>query len=70
MEQDTVLKKDLYSMSGFDAKRIFKGQMVKILKKRCFQPTMQQNTVFKRELYCMTGFDAKRIFERETVKTC
>ena len=36
MEQDTVLKKDLYSMSVFDAKRIFKGQMVKIWKNAVF----------------------------------
>ena len=30
MEQNTVYKKELYSMSGFDAKRIFQREMVKI----------------------------------------
>ena len=38
MEQNTVFKKELYSMSGFDAKRIFKGQMVKIWKNAFFVP--------------------------------
>ena len=30
MEQDTVFEKDLYSMSGFDAKPIFQRELVKI----------------------------------------
>ena len=38
MEKNTVFKKELYSMSGFDAKRIFKGEMVKIVKNAVFIP--------------------------------
>ena len=31
MEQNTVLKKELYSMSGFNVKRIFQQEMMKTL---------------------------------------
>ena len=48
MEQDTVLKKDLYSMSRFDAKRIFKGQMVKILKNAVFNPQWRKTQFSKK----------------------
>ena len=36
MEQDIVLEKVFYSISGFDAKRIFKGRMVKLLQHAVF----------------------------------
>ena len=38
MKQSTVFKKKLYSMSGFDAKRIFQREMVKIWKNAFVNP--------------------------------
>ena len=61
-------QKEFYFMSGFDAKRIFQREMVKILKNAVLNPHWRK-TVFKKELYCMTGCDAKRIFQRKIVKT-
>ena len=47
MEQDTVFEKDLYSMSGFDAKTHFSARIGGNLTKSCFQLTIAQNTLFK-----------------------
>ena len=60
-------QKEFYFMSGFDAKRIFQQEMVKILKNAVFNPHWRK-TVYKKELYCMTVCDAKLIFQREIVK--
>ena len=38
IEQNTVFKKEFYSMSGFEAKRLFKIKMVKLLQNAVFNP--------------------------------
>ena len=50
IKQNTLFKKELYVISGFDAKRIFQQKLVQNSEKRCFQPTIEQNTVLKEEL--------------------
>ena len=51
-EENTVFKKELYSMRKFNAFNL----------KRCFQPKIKQNTLFNEELYFMNEFDARHIF--------
>ena len=51
MDQNTVIKKDLYFMSGFDAKRIFQREMVK----------SWQNAVFNLK-WRKTHFSRKVVF--------
>ena len=65
MEENTVFKKELFSMSRFDRKRIFQWEVVKNMAKHCFQPTMEQKTVFKKVLYSMSWFDAKPNFSKK-----
>ena len=43
-------QKEFYSMSGFDAKRIFQREMVKILKNAVFNPQWSK-TQFSRKSY-------------------
>ena len=50
MEQNTVFKKELYSMSGFDAKRISQREMVTIFKDAVFNPQWSK-TQFSRKSY-------------------
>ena len=66
MEQNTVFKKELYCMTGFDAKRIFQREMVKTWQNALTNPQWSK-TQFSREFYSMTGFDAKPIFQRALV---
>ena len=62
MEQNTLFKKELYSLTGFDAKSHFLKRNGENLGKRGFECTIKQNTLFKKELYAICEFDAKRIF--------
>ena len=50
MEQDTVFEKDLYSMSGFNAKRNFLQEMVKIWQIALFNPQWRQKQFKERVL--------------------
>ena len=50
MEQDTVFEKDLYSMSGFNAKRNFLLEMVKIWQIALFNPQWRQKQFKERVL--------------------
>ena len=67
MKWNTVFNSELHSLSTFDAKRIFKQELVKIWHKAVFN-TQLIKTVFKSELYSLSTFDAKRIFKQELVK--
>ena len=49
INENIVLRKELYSISGFDAKRFFLRRIRKNLGKCCFQAKMEQNIVFKKE---------------------
>ena len=70
MAQNTVFKKELYFMTGFNAKPISQRELVKILRNAVFNPQWSK-TQFSRKSYIawLTGFDAKRKFQREMVKT-
>ena len=61
MEQNVVLMKEFYSISGFDTKAIFQREMVKIWQNAVFN-AKSRKTVFRKELYSISGFDAKCIF--------
>ena len=50
IEQDTVFEKDLYSMSGFNAKRNFLLEMVKIWQIALFNPHWRQKQFKERVL--------------------
>ena len=50
MEQNTVFEKDLYSMSGFNAKRNFLLEMVKIWQIAVFNPQWRQKQFKERVL--------------------
>ena len=65
----TVFKKDLYSMSGFDAKPIFQRELIKMWRNAVFNSPLRK-IQFSGELYSMSGFNAKPVFQQDLVKMC
>ena len=54
-------------MSGFDRKRLFLRELLKIWQIALFNPQWRKNS-FQEEFYSISGFDGKPIFQREMVK--
>ena len=58
-KKKTVFNKELYSMSGFDAKPLSLARNCQHLAKHCFQPKIEQNTLFKKADLMQNAFFSK-----------
>ena len=68
MEQNTVFRKELYSISELNAKRIFHQEFVKIQQNAVFNPKWSKRQFLRKSCIPSVDLIQKPFFRREIVK--